>query len=103
MVKFSKQQIESVKETFLFNTSLQSEEQISEVRRLIELLKEDEKIYALRTKIRKSAEVEVENGTMNASDLIREINREDISKKQMILHEIELMKAIYQLKHIRNN
>lgn len=103
VVKFSKQQIESVKETFLFNTSLQSEEQISEVRRLIELLKEDEKIYALRTKIRKSAEVEVENGTMNASDLIREINREDISKKQMILHEIELMKAIYQLKHIRNN
>ena len=73
------------------------------MRRLIELLKEDEKKYALTTKIRKSAEVEVENGTMNASDLIREINREDISKKQMILHEIELMKAIYQLKHIRNN
>lgn len=103
IVKYSKQQIEAAKETFLFNTSLQSEEQISQIRRYIKLLEEDEKIYALRIKIRKSAEVEVENGTMNAADLIREINREDLAKKQMILHEIELMKAMYQLKYIRNN
>lgn len=103
IVRYSKDQIQSVRETFLFNTNLQVQEQVAEIRRCFRTVEDDEKIVALREKIRKSTEAGVENGTRNASDLVTEINKENAARKQLIMHRIEMMKAMYGLKTIKNS
>ena len=45
----------------------------------------------------------MENGTKNASDLVSEINKENAARKQLIMHQIEMMKAMYELKTIKNS
>ncbi|HIZ85688.1 MAG TPA: TolC family protein [Candidatus Coprenecus stercoravium] len=103
IVNYSKDQINTVRETFLFNTNLQVEEQVAEIRRYFKIVEDDEKIVELRENIRKSTEAGVENGTKNASDLVSEINKENAARKQLIMHQIEMMKAIYELKTIKNS
>ncbi len=98
----SKGQIDAAQEAFLFNTSLQAEEQAAEVQRFIRMLEDDRKIVALRENIRIATEAAVENGTKNASDLISQINLETASKQTLLLHEIELYKNLYELKNIKN-
>lgn len=102
IVDYSKGQVDAAQESFLFNTSLQAEEQAAEVRRFISVLEDDRRIVTLRENIRKSTEAAVENGTKNASDLISQINQETAAKQQLLLHEIELMKSLYELKNIKN-
>lgn len=101
-VKYNKQQVEAVRETFLYNNMLQANEKVSEVRRYISVVNDDSEIVKLMEKIRKSVETGVENGTKNATDLIHSISKEDVAKKQLILHKIELMKSLYELKNIKN-
>lgn len=103
IVDYSKGQINTVREAFLFNTNLQAEEQISEIRRYFSIVDDDEKIVRLRENIRRSTEAAVENGAKNVSDLVTEINKENVARKQLIMHQIEMMKAIYELKTIKNS
>ena len=103
IVNYSKEQINTVRETFLFNTDLQVQEQVAEIRRYFRTVEDDEKIVELREGIRRSTEAGVDNGTKNASDLVSEINKENAARKQLIMHQIEMMKAIYELKTIKNS
>lgn len=102
IVNYSKAQVDVAEQTFIFNANLQSQEQISEVRRFIKAIEDDRKIVSLRESIRESVSAGVENGTKNASDLIGEINKESLAKRQLVMHEIEMMKSLYELKTIRN-
>ncbi len=102
IINYSKGQIDAAQESFLFNTSLRAEEKTAEVRRYIQVLEDDSKIVSLRENIRKSTEAAVENGTKNASDLVSQINQETAAKQQLLLHEIEMMKSLYELKNIKN-
>lgn len=103
VVKYNKQQIEAGRETFLYNLELQQQQKIMDIERYFRVLEDDARIVALQEKITGAAEKEVENGTMNASDLLREMNKEDMAKKRELLHKIELAKAIYELKNIKNS
>ena len=76
---------------------------MAEIRRYFRTVEDDEKIVELREGIRRSTEAGVENGTKNASDLVSEINKENAARKQLIMHQIEMMKAIYELKTIKNS
>ena len=71
--------------------------------KLRELIRTDEKIIALHTNIRKSAEIKVENGTMTVSDLIREINAENLAMQTKSLHEMQLLFSAYTLKYTLND
>lgn len=102
IVDYSKAQVDVAEQTFLFNTNLQSQEQISEVRRYLKAIEDDRKIVSLRENIRRSVSAGVENGTKNASDLIGEMNKETLARRQLLMHEIEMMKSLYELKTIRN-
>ena len=103
IVNYSKEQVNTVRETFLFNTNLQVQEQVAEIRRYFKTVEDDERIVELRENIRKSTEAAVENGTKNASDLVSEINKENMARRQLIMHQVEMMKAIYELKTIKNS
>lgn len=103
MIELNQKMIEAQKETFLFNTSLKTTQQQTEIEKLQTLLRQDDEIIALRSSIKKAAETRVENGTLTTSDLIREINAESMAMQAKALHEIQLLMAIYNLKYITNN
>lgn len=103
VISSSKTQIENGRQTFLFNTNLQSEQQVAEIQRYLKIMNDDDMVISLREKVRKATEVGVINGTKSTSDLITEVNREQIARQEKIVHEMELIKAIYELKTIRNS
>ena len=76
---------------------------MAEIRRYFKTVEEDERIVELRENIRKATEAAVENGTKNATDLVTEINKENVARRQLIMHQVEMMKAIYELKTIKNS
>jgi len=91
------------RETFLFNTSLNQSSKENEIEKFREILKSDDEIIALRNSVKRSLEAKVKNGTANVTDLMREVTSEASSKQDKILHEIEMLQAIYNLKFIVNN
>lgn len=103
LLETNTKKIDVMRDTFLFNTKLQTRSQMAESEKYIKLMKEDDKIISLRERIRKSVESAMENGAKNASDLIQELTKEQIARQQKVIHEIELIKSIYELKNIKNN
>ena len=95
--------VNAQKETFLFNTNLTLRQQSQEVVKLQALLAVDNEIIALRTRIKKTAESQHENGVISTSDFLREINAEDTAKQNLLLHEIQLMLAQYNFQTTTGN
>jgi outer membrane protein TolC len=91
------------RETFLFNTSLNKTGKETEIDQYRELLQSDDEIIALRNSVKQSAEAKLAGGTLNASDLMREVIAEQSAKQDKVLHEIKMLQAIYNLKFITNN
>lgn len=102
-IDVSKKNVEVQKETFLFNNNLISKQQQNDIEKLKLTLKNDDEIIGLRNNIKKSAEAKVTNGTLTVTDLLREINAENISRQARALHEIQLYMAVYQLINNINN
>lgn len=98
-----KQQVDLQKETFLFNTQLKINQQTAEIQKLRTLINNDTDIICLRTSIKQVAASKVENGTLTATDLVREINAEDQARRLKSLHETQLLMAIFNLKNTTNN
>ena len=91
------------RETFLFNTSLSKSNKENEAEKYREILKSDEEIITLRNSVKRSLEAKVANGTANVLDLMREVTAEALAKQDKIMHEIEMLQIIYNLKYITNN
>ena len=102
-INVSKRNVEVQKETFLFNNNLMTQQQQNDIEKLKLTLKNDDEIIELRNNIKKSAEAKVTNGTLTVTDLLREINAENMSRQSRALHEIQLYMAVYQLKNNLNN
>lgn len=91
------------RETFLFNTRLQMMQQDAEIHKLKEVLQSDEDIIRLRTSIKQAAEIKLENGVISVSDLIREINAQDIAIQTATTRRLQYMMAVYTYLYITNN
>lgn len=83
------------RETFLFNTRLQMLQQHTEIQKLSELMRTDDRIVSLRESLKRAAEVKLENGVISVTDLIREIHAEDLARQTASLHRIQLLYSIY--------
>jgi hypothetical protein len=92
---FNYQLIEVQKETFLFNTNLALKQQNAEVTKLEELVRSDSEIITLRTKIKNTSLVQLENGIITSNDYLRELNAEDQARQGQSLHAIQLLMAQY--------
>lgn len=103
IIEASQSSLAAEKETFLFNTNLQVTQEQSEINKNRDLLKYDDEIITLRNNVKKAAEVKVANGMLTVTDLMREINAEDLAKQDKIQHEVELLLSIYNLKYTTNN
>jgi hypothetical protein len=93
---------ENGRETFLFNNQLEQVQQMEEMEKYRQMIRTDEEIVALRTKVRQSHESKLRHGIINVNDLLTEITRENNAKTEMTTHEIQWLKAQYDLKYTVN-
>lgn len=98
----AQQQIDVQRDIFLFNTQMQTTQYDGEIARLQNAVANDERIVKLRQSIRMAAESKLVNGVIDATDLLRKITDETSAALNRSIHEIELLQAIYRLKHTLN-
>lgn len=90
------------RDLFLFNSELQSASQRVSISGIRNVMKDDERIIALRSSVRKAAESQLENGIIDATALLSKIADETSARLTANLHEIELLQEIYKLKYTLN-
>ena len=90
------------RETFLFNNNLEQIQQNENIERYKKLMAADDEIITLRSNIRKAAESKLSHGIIDVNDLVKEINNENAAKVQQRVHEIEMLKEIYDLRYTLN-
>lgn len=95
--------VETQRETFLFNTNMDISGKESEILKFADILEYDNEIIALRRSILLSSEVKMEHGIITGIDLMRDVNAADMAAQDKILHEIELLTAIYNLRFAVND
>ena len=86
------------RERFLFDNNLEQIEQNENISRYRQMMTDDEEIISLRSAIRKAAESKLAHGIIDVNDLVREINSENKARVEQCIHEIEMLKEIYDLK-----
>ena len=102
-LKLMRQSAENSREVFLFNNNLEQIRQDENISRYRKLMAEDEEIISIRSSIRKAAESKLAHGIIDVNDLVREINAENATRVQRSVHEIEMLKEIYNQKYTKNN
>ncbi len=102
-IQLQREIAQSQRETFLFNNRLEQMQQDETIARYRQLVGQDEEIIALRQQVRKAAESKLSHGIIDVNDLLRDINSENAACVQRSIHEIELLKAVYDLKFTTNN
>ncbi len=90
------------RDVFLFNNRLDQMRQDEVITRYRRLMTQDDEIIALRQQVRKAAESKLSHGIIDVNDLLRDINSENAARVQQSIHEIEMLKGIYDLKYITN-
>ncbi len=90
------------KDLFLFNNEIQTASQKEGIKGLREVIKDDASIIKLRENVRRAAESQLENGIIDATALLTKISDENMAQLNARLHEIQLIKEIYNLKFTLN-
>ena len=98
----AERQISVQRDIFLFNTQMQTTQDDGEIARLRSALEDDNRIVKLRRSVRMAAESRLENGVIDATDLLRKIADETTATLNRSTHEIELLQATYRLKTTLN-
>ena len=101
-LRVQRELIENARQQFLFNNQLDETQQSENVRRFRAIAQRDDEIIALRTAVRKAAESKLAHGIIDVNGLLREINKENAAKTQQAIHEIDMLKAMYDLKFSHN-
>lgn len=90
------------RDVFLFNNNMEKIQQSESIDRYRRLMADDEEIITLRSQVRKAAESKLRHGIIDVNDLLREINAENAARVQQSMHEIEMLKEMYELKYTVN-
>lgn len=95
--------VENQRELFLFNTDIDKTQKELAIDKYMDQIKYDDEIIRLKISIRKASEAKIANGTISGTDLMRDINSEHAAIQTKILHEIQLLLAIYDFKYVMND
>jgi len=97
-IQLQRDMAENSRDVFLFNNTLEQMQQNENIERYRSQMKDDEEIIGLRAAVRKAAESKLEHGIIDVNDLVKEINAENNARVQQSMHEIEMLKEMYDLK-----
>ena len=85
------------RDVFLFNNRLDMVRQQNDMDRHRKLMAVDEEMISLRSSVRKAAESKLAHGIIDVNGLVKEINAENAARVQLSVHEIEMLKEMYNL------
>ena len=98
----ARQQAELQRDAFLLNTQLEVSRENDDISRLRELIASDVTIIDLRRDVRLAEESKLRNGVIDIHRLVERITDENSAAQTKIIHNIELLKTIYDLKNTVN-
>lgn len=101
-LRTAQQSIDLQRDVFRFETNLQVSQETGDITRLRKTLADDARIVSLRQSVREAAESKLRNGIIDTNDLLQKITDEAAARSAQSVHEIELLKALYELKHTIN-
>ena len=90
------------RDVFLFNTNLKIRSQLDRIDELRAVMQENKRIVELRERVRKAAESQLDNGIIDATDLLAKLTEEKQARLTASYHEIQLLQGIYRLKYTLN-
>ena len=90
------------RDVFLFNTNTQTRSQLDHIDELKAVMEKNGRIVELRTNVRKAAEAQLDNGVIDATDLLTKLTDEKQARLNASYQEIQLLQSIYQLKYTLN-
>lgn len=102
-IQLQRDMAETSRRVFLFNNNMEQMQQNENIARYRSMMRDDEEIIALRSSVRKAAESKLSHGIIDVNDLVKEINAENTARVRQTMHEIEMLKEIYELKFTTNN
>lgn len=103
LLHLDRQANEIQKDIFLFNSNITTRQQNNEIIRLNELIKTDGELVALRSSVKNTSNIQLENGIITTNDFIKEVNAEDQARQTQLLHTIQLLMAQYNLQNTLGN
>lgn len=101
-LRTAQQSIDLQRDVFRFETDLQISQETGDIARLRKTIADDARIVSLRQSVREAAESKLRNGIIDTNDLLQKITDEAAARSAQSVHEIELLKALYELKHTTN-
>lgn len=96
LTQISLQRIQNQEDTFLFNTNLNLSQTEQELEKYRKLLAQDRELLALKSSIREAYGTKYDNGVATMSEMLDRINDENVTRQNMILHEIQYLMKTYQ-------
>lgn len=101
-LNISRQQAELQRDVFLLNNRMEATRDNDEISRLCQLIKSDATIVTLRRDVRLAEESKLRNGVIDIHKLVERITDENSAAQTQIIHNIELLKTIQDLKYTVN-
>jgi outer membrane protein TolC len=95
--------IDNQKEVFNLNTSIELKQQSAEIEKIIQLLKSDIEILALRNKIVELSDAQLKNGIIPSSEYVSNITLKYQAEINLKIHQIQLKLAKANYNVIKGN
>lgn len=81
------------KASFDKNIRIQTEKDLSEILKILDVIKQDHDIIALREKISQSASAQLDNGVITSSDYVARLTEERQARLNYEIHRVQLAKS----------
>lgn len=101
--QIDREQIDLQKQTFLLNTNIQMSQENGAIQQLQEMIQGDNDIVAKRTEVTDDAKIRMENGTLTSHDYLGELDSENQARQNKLLHQVQLIQAIYNYQNTSGN
>jgi len=103
LIDLQKSFIQNSSDIFRYNIDLKSAGERARIEKLDRLLESDGELVVLRTNLLEAADTKLANGTISASDYLKELHNLDSARSSKARREIELLGAINDLKNSLND
>lgn len=103
MIEHQQSMLQNQRSSFdkeLESLRVQEESKIEQYRKSLML---EEEVLQLQIEISEHAALRLENGTITATDYVTELNKESISRINLAMHQVNLMKSIANYLNIQGN
>ena len=96
-IQLMRDMAENSRDVFMYNNTLEQIQHNDNTARYRRMMQADDEIVSLRTSVRQAAESKLSHGIIDVNDLLKEINAENNAQTQRTIHEIQMLKEMYEL------